>query len=62
MLNSTSSFLSKLKEFLFKPSDILISFDVVSLFTNVPLKQTIDIIADVVYNSDCKPPFEKTCF
>ena len=42
MLESTSSFLGKLKEFCFKPTDILISFDVVSLFTNVPLEHSLN--------------------
>ena len=62
MLNSTASFLTKLKDFVFKPSDILISFDVVSLFTNVPLQQTIDIIADEMYKCSSKPPFDKSVF
>ena len=62
MLESTSSFLGKLKEFCFKPMDILISFDVVSLFTNVPLEQTINTIADHIYELDFRPPFEKKTF
>ena len=62
MLDSTSSFLTHLKDFIFKPSDILISFDVVSLFTNVPLSETIHLIADRLYSSDSKPPFEKPVF
>ena len=62
LLNSTVSFLDKLKDFLFKPSDILVSFDVVSLFTNVPLEQTINIIADQLYASNSKPPFNKIVF
>ena len=45
MLSSTWEFLDKL--FIFKPTDYMISFDVVSLFTNVPLKETIDIISDL---------------
>ena len=46
MLSSTSNFLDKIKAFCFKSNDILISFDIVSLFTNVPLSETINIIAD----------------
>ena len=62
MLESTSSFLRKLKEFCFKQTDILISFDVVSLFTNVPLEQTINTIADHIYELYSIPPFEKKTF
>ena len=62
MLNSTAGFLEKLKQFWFKPSDILVSFDVVSLFTNVPLNETIHIIADKVYKTKEKPKFEKEVF
>ena len=38
----------------------MISFDVVSLFTNVPLIETIDIISDYVYKS--KSAFSKLVF
>ena len=62
MLDSTSSFLDKLKEFVFRQNDILVSFDVVSLFTNVPLGETIDMIAEHIYNSNTKPMFEKDVF
>ena len=62
MLDSTGSFLESLKQFDFKPTDLLVSFDVVSLFTNVPLKETIQIIAEKIYQSKEKPNFEKTTF
>ena len=62
MLDSTASFLDRLKTFIFKPNDILVSFDVVSLFTNVPLTETIDMIADDIYKSKNKPNFEKEVF
>ena len=52
MSSSTSEFLDKLKLFIFKPTDCMISFDVVSLFTNVPRIETIDIISDYVYNQN----------
>ena len=62
MLNSTSNFLDKLDDFEIKPGDKMVSFDVVSLFTNVPLIHTINIIADHVYRSSSPPPFSKTVF
>ena len=63
MLTSTSNFLERLKTFVFNPDDILVSFDVVSLFTNVPLVETIDIIANHIYQNKAKrPPFEKHIF
>ena len=40
----------------------MVSYDVVSLFTNVPLQETIDLISDYIYSSDYlskKPPFKK---
>ena len=63
MLNSTAAFIDRVKNFIFGPDDILLSFDVESLFTNVPLKETINLIADAVYSDpQNKPPFSKTVF
>ena len=62
MLESTAGFLQKLKEFTFTPTDTLVSYDVVSLFTNVPLIETIHIIADTIYSSKDKPKFQKDVF
>ena len=62
MLNSTNSFLERLKTFCFKPTDTLISFDVESLFTNVPLQETINMIADHVFLSENKPAYTKDTF
>ena len=64
MLNSTHQFLDSLKSHDFNPTDKLVSFDVVSLFTNVPLNETINVIAQYVYseNSRCTPPFSKAVF
>jgi len=36
----------------------MVSYDVVSLFTNVPLEETIQIIANRIY-SDTSPPLDK---
>ena len=37
MLNSTGSFVNQISSFDFQPSNVLVSYDVVSLFTNIPL-------------------------
>ena len=62
MLDSTVNFLKQLSDFKFSPTDTLVSFDVVSLFTNVPLGDTIHLIADYIYSSNSKPPFDKATF
>ena len=62
MLNSTRGFLDSIKDFCFKPTDILVSFDVESLFTNVPLSETITIIADTVYSQENIPSYSKDTF
>ena len=62
MLNSTATFIDRIKSFVFQKTHILVSFDVISLFTNIPLKETIDMVCDYVYRSDSKPPFPKETF
>ena len=66
MLQSTNQLLEHLHEFKFNSNHKLVSFDVSSLFTNVPLDQTIQIIADTIYNSEQpnpnQPIFEKRMF
>ena len=62
MLYSSQSFLSKLGEFNISPGDKMVSFDVESLFTNVPLKETIDLIAEHIYATKMHPEFSKTVF
>ena len=42
-----------------EPTGILASLDVESLFTNVPVKATIDIILDYVYQHESLPPPSK---
>ena len=58
-VNSTNAFIEKLQEFQFSSSDHSVSFDVSSLYTNVPLDETIDLIAKKVYSVCSKntPPF-----
>jgi len=49
----------------FSPTSVfLCSFDISSLFTNVPLAKTIQIYADTLYNNNVlpKPPFPRDIF
>jgi len=64
LLKSTSMFVDMLNGFDFDDGDKLVSFDVVSLFTNVPLAETIKIITSYVYSPTNKdvPPYSKTVF
>jgi len=52
MLKSTEHFIEKLKEFNPNSKHNIVSFDVVSLFTNVPLAETIDIIISHLYDEN----------
>ena len=63
-VNSTSMFMEKLNDFSFSQGDKLVSFDVCSLYTNVPLEETIKLIAEMVYSEEsvCVPPFPKKIF
>ena len=64
MLNSTQDFLEKINAFPLKGDELMVSYDVVSLFTNVPLEETIDIVTNYVYgpNSPLTPPFKEEVF
>ena len=53
-VNSTDEFLEKLRSQKMKSGDICVSFDVKSLFTNVPRDWTVDKICDKFYNDDLK--------
>ena len=63
-MGSTSHFIDKLKQFPSNEKQVMVSFDVVSLFTNVPLTDTINLIADCVYaeTDDFILPFTKDIF
>ena len=63
MLSSTAEFLSKINDISFQNVK-LVSYDVESLFTNVPLSEVIDIACDYVYahDSPSKPSFERKHF
>ena len=48
-VSSTKEFITKIKDIVPPEGYQMISFDVVSLFTNVPLEKTVDIIINKVY-------------
>ena len=49
--------------FYFPPSVFLCSYDVCSLFTNVPLAETIEICANALYDGELTPPpFSRAVF
>ena len=52
LLKSTDHFMEKLKQFQFSKNQVMVNFDVVSLFTNVPLSETVELIADRIYTED----------
>ena len=56
--------IKKVIKFTFSPSSVfLCSFDISSLFTNVPLAETIKICADALYNDDSMAPsFPRSIF
>ena len=51
MFKSNKQFLDRINNFQFDANQKLISFDVSSLFTNVPLEETIQLITKRIYNS-----------
>ena len=52
MLSSTNHFIEKLKQAKAQSHQILVSFDVISLLTNVPLEETTQIIANYLFDKD----------
>ena len=42
--------------------EVLVSLDVVSLYTNVPVKESIEIAAEILYSLDEEPPFDRRTF
>ena len=64
MLASTHEFTRKLTNSPLSDSYNMVSFDIVSLFTNVPREDVIDLACHYVYESDqvCKPRFDRKHF
>ena len=64
MTSSSTEFVEAMKGLTLPSSCKLVSFDVVSLFTNVPLEETINLACDYVYNQDnsIRPNFERKHF
>ena len=63
-VSSTGEFLNGLKDVIFEVGDKIVSFDVVSLYTNIPLAETIDIVVDDLYKEESVriPPVPKKVF
>ena len=64
LLHSTENFIERLKECPCNNKNTMVSFDVVSLFTNVPLAETIELVIERLYdnNNSNAIPFEKSVF
>lgn len=56
IVTSGTELLVSIGDLTIEPGECLVSLDVESLFTNVPVEQTIDIILAAVYNNDRIPP------
>ena len=50
MLRSSYKFLEKLQEINLNSNQVMVSFDVQFLFTNIPLQEAIDLISDKIYD------------
>ena len=56
-VSDSFTFVKEVRKFTFSPSSVfLCSFDISSLFTNVPLVETIEICSDALYNDDSMAP------
>ena len=51
MLSSTQEFIEQLSSLTLPNAHLFVSFDVQSLFTNIPLSEVIDLACDYVYKS-----------
>ena len=62
MLYSTGSFVGQISSFDFQPSNVLVSYDVISLFTNIPLNEAMDIVCNYVYQQHSPPKYSRVTF
>ena len=65
MRRSSYEFLEKLQEINLNSNQVMVSFDVKSLFTNVPLQETIDLISNKIYDNNSntnQQPIKKKIF
>jgi len=64
-VSDSFTFVEEVRNFTFSPSSVfLCSFDISSLFTNVPLAETIQICTDALHNNNVlpKPSFPRDIF
>lgn len=53
-IKDSTDFVCKIQDIVVKPNDILVSFDVVSLFTKVPLRECLDLVSKIFPADICK--------
>ena len=60
---STKKIADSLKDVKLDEDEVIVSFDVSSLYTNVPVQEAIDVCADLLYSGDHQlPPVDKETF
>ena len=62
MLESTDEFLTSIRNVSLCENSFMCSFDVESLFTNVPLNESIELACKYVYESENRPTFDRKHF
>ena len=64
LLKSTEHFAKEVKKYNFSEKQTIVSFDVVSLFTYVPLNEIIELTIDRLYSAknETKPQIKKAFF
>ena len=59
MLNLIGYIANQISSFDFQPSHILVSYDAVSLFTNIPLNESINIVCNYAYQQHSPQKYSK---